>query len=635
MEFPRKRAQVACNFCRHRGSVMGRDPHARSALARTLNVYIRRTPMRSITSSGSLLAHLAKECDRLDADLPAEIVLRLDRLESLVKQQTNVISALSDHLLAFTDRDHNPLAPSRSTILHRDGVSHASPLHKSRASHTMASIDSRMRYEYNNDPFLIPLGHQTPTGNLNLIGDYSQDFFLFLESERSLRPLAPQVPYSAILAKLTANRETTDFLISSFCNYVHLHFPILELESLHEMIETFLQSSEGRTSSDALCLIILALGEICSTTVNVYDTESQTDSNGTECFAHAYQILATEGLTLFSRDVKVPLAYFFGSIYFRYRGRALEAWKMIHAASSGVQLMFSYLRGRTIPQEQRDLLIRLCWSCYVLEWYLFCLCSKLPIVLIIQTSSDDLAEFHFPRSGIEILVDGLPFPEFTDLTDRNSLVFLAMCSIRKLLNRIHNTIYAGKIETDPSKSQHHPVSVASLETLNIELSRQLKTWFDSLPESIKPNLQDPNPRDVHDRLLRLRYYAAKHILYRPSLVFAAQSKEIQLTAYLIENCKICVDSCRKFILTTVPFIKKRTHGTGLRLQALLAAVFVLSIAKATPSLAFLVPDFDAVIEEAIQSTELWAQYHETADTILNIFKSIRRKLRFHVEYICA
>lgn len=66
---------------------------------------------------------------------------------------------------------------------------------------------------------------------------------------------------------------------------------------------------------------------------------------------------------------------------------------------------------------------------------------------------------------------------------------------------------------------------------------------------------------------------------------------------------------------------------------LLAAVFVLSIAKGTPLLAFLVPDFDELIDKAIQCTEPWAQYHETADAILNIFKTIRRKLRFHVTNI--
>lgn len=278
-------------------------------------------------------------------------MLRLDRLESLVKQQTAVVSALSDRLLAIADKETNsisPIDPNISTNGHVNGASHISQMHSSLAGDSSALIDSRMRYEYNDDPLLIPLGHQTPTGNLlslekikSLIGDYSQDFFLFLESERCLRPLAPTVTHSAVLEKLNASREATDFLVSSFCTSVHPHFPILECKAFEEMFETFLQSSDGRTSSDALCFIVLALGEICSTTSNVYDTESQTESNGTEFFTHAYRILATEGLTLFSWDVKVPLTYFFASLYFRYRGRALEAWKMIHAASSGVQLMFS------------------------------------------------------------------------------------------------------------------------------------------------------------------------------------------------------------------------------------------------------------------------------------------------------
>lgn len=184
-------------------------------------------------------------------------------------------------------------------------------------------------------------------------------------------------------------------------------------------------------------------------------------------------------------------------------------------------------------------------------------------------SSDDLAEFHFPRSGIEILVEGLPFPEFTEPTDRNGLIFLAMCSIRKLLNRIHSTMYANKPETDGplSSKPNNPPSVVSLEALNIELSRQLKAWFDSLPESIKPNLQDPNPRDLRDSQLRSRYYAAKHILGRPCLVFAAQSKDVRLTKYLMDNCEICVDSCRSFALATVHLLHRRTHSIWLRLQA--------------------------------------------------------------------
>lgn len=175
-------------------------------------------------------------------------------------------------------------------------------------------------------------------------------------------------------------------------------------------------------------------------------------------------------------------------------------------------------------------------------------------------------------------MDDLPFPEFTDSDDRNNLKFLAMCSIRKLLNRIHNTMYSSrpggltgnafpKTITGDSKVHNKQDSISSLEAVNIELSRQLKVWFDSLPDAIKPDLQNPNPRDLHDSQLRTRYYATKHVICRPCLVYAAQSQETQLSDYVMINCKSCVESCRHFIHATVPLLKRRTHSIWLRLQA--------------------------------------------------------------------
>jgi hypothetical protein len=65
-------------------------------------------------------------------------------------------------------------------------------------------------------------------------------------------------------------------------------------------------------------------------------------------------------------------------------------------------------------------------------------------------------------------------------------------------------------------------------------------------------------------------------------------------------------------------------------DSLLAAVFVISMAKTTPSLASLVPDFDDLIGMVMEMTEPWARHHEAADAILSIFKTIRQKLRLSV-----
>ncbi|KAJ5697463.1 transcriptional regulator family: Fungal Specific TF [Penicillium malachiteum] len=542
-------------------------------------------------SAGAECEYQENSTDKSEADQTQEILQRLEQLENLVRQQSTLISALSDRVLSSNASPDTSSSHSQTPSHINSTASFvASPVYTSFAREIPPSVDVRLRYDNEDGPLLIPLGHQTPTGNLltldkikRLIGEYPQDYFLFLESERELQPLTPRVSYAALIDKLNQHREIADFLVSSFFNNIHSQFPILEQKTFLATFEKFLRPNQKPDMSAALCLMTLALGEICTNPSATFDIESSEFGNGTDYFAHGYQILTTVETAPFSRDLAVPLGFFYASLYFRYRSRPLQAWRSIHSASTSVQLMLSYLQDRAILPEKHILLVRIAWACYVLE-------------------CDDLAEFHFPRSGIEVLVDDLPFPEFTDSDDRNNLKFLAMCSIRKLLNRIHSTMYASKsTESNGStsarrfgrsvKAYNQQPSIASLESVNIELSRQLRVWFESLPDTIKPDLQNPNARDLHDSQLRTRYYATKHVICRPCLVFAAQSEQTQLSG-------------------------------------LLAAVFVISMAKDTPTLASLVPDFDELIEQAILCTEPWARHHDTADAILGIFKTIRQKLRF-------
>ncbi|KAJ5107230.1 Phytanoyl-CoA dioxygenase [Penicillium angulare] len=579
MEFPRKRAQIACKFCRHRKRKCDGERPACGFCA----------------NAGAQCEYQEGPNEKSDADKTQEILERLEQLENLVRQQSTMITTVSERLIASGS---SPAAPNPSQL--SAYVPLASPTCSSVMHEVRPPGNVRIRYDNNGDgPLLIPLGHQTPTGNLltldkiqKLVGEYPQDHFLILESERKLQPLAPRLSYRTIIERLNSDRTMIDLLISSFFTHVHSQFPILEHVLFLITFEKFLQPNQEPNISAAICLMVLALGEICADPNANFDMESSQTGNGTEYFAHAYQILNSMDTVPFSRDLNTPLAFLYASIYFRFRCRPLQAWKCIHSASTAAQLALSY---------------------------------------------DDLAEFHFPRSGIEALVDELPFPEFTDQADPINLKFLAMCSMRKLLNRIHSTIYSNKpIESnitafqrnteDPRSSNHHS-SIASLESVNLELKRQLAVWFDSLPDTIKPDLQVPNTLDLQDCQLRSRYHAAAHVICRPWLVFAAQFQESISSEYVMTNCEACVDACRHLILASVPLLKRRTYSVWLRLQALLAAVFVLSLARDTPTLASLVPDYNELIEQAILSTEPWARHHETADAILGIFKLIRQKLR--------
>jgi len=153
---------------------------------------------------------------------------------------------------------------------------------------------------------------------------------------------------------------------------------------------------------------------------------------------------------------------------------------------------------------------------------------------------------------------------------RSREAFLAMCLIRMILNRVQENSHSISPSLHPNdittKSPQN-LSVGSLERICPELDRQLEAWFDSLPHTIQPNLNvGISPDDPYDSYIRARYYATKHIICRPSLVFAAQLT-VPIPVYIYENCVKCINGCREFIWATIFLLRERTHATWLRMQA--------------------------------------------------------------------
>lgn len=294
----------------------------------------------------------AKTNRRHRSDDPShEILHRLDQLESLVRQQSTVIAALSDRLLSNNNASPNNLSDSFNSPSNIQNTNHVltSPAFTPISRDIPPPVDVQMRYDSTEDgPLLIPLGHQTPTGNLltldkikRLIGEYPQDYFLLLESDRQLPPLIPRESYTAMVARLNLHRVITDFLMTSFFTHIHSQFPVIERKTFLETFEKFLQPGQKPSISAALCLMTLALGEICANPSSNFEIELTEVGNGTDYFAHAYSILASMEMAPFSRDLAVPLAFFYASLYFRYRCRPLQAWRSIHSASTAVQLTLS------------------------------------------------------------------------------------------------------------------------------------------------------------------------------------------------------------------------------------------------------------------------------------------------------
>lgn len=156
-----------------------------------------------------------------------------------------------------------------------------------------------------------------------------------------------------------------------------------------------------------------------------------------------------------------------------------------------------------------------------------------------------------------------------------------MCSIRKLLNRVHSALYAKSDQENfhasppPQHTSDTPSAtpqkhwITSLKSISEELDRQLEDWFGSLPNPIRPTLGNTiSANNPYDTYILARYYVTKHIICRPSLVFAAHTQgSTVLPEFIFANCKKCVDSCRKFIWAASIIMRQRTYGNWHRMQA--------------------------------------------------------------------
>jgi hypothetical protein len=180
----------------------------------------------------------------------------------------------------------------------------------------------------------------------------------------------------------------------------------------------------------------------------------------------------------------------------------------------------------------------------------------------------------------------MPFPEFPAFGDPEEsrqchTLFLAMTSVRKILNSVHNTLYAkpqpeNYQSASPSRHTSEAPNVppqkqpiASLKTISKELDRQVEVWVQSIPAYARPSLNSPIfPGHPYHTPILARYYATKHIIGRPSLLFAANNQTSSvLPEYIWNNCTDCVINCRKFLQTASILLRKRTHASWLRTQA--------------------------------------------------------------------
>lgn len=282
------------------------------------------------------------------AGTTAELLRRIDELESLVRRQSENPPPLN---LATQMPLHSLDETTRLTLL----SSITSPLEVFPPTQSIPSMpvqgpDRNVEWVSQSpdlddeEPLTIHIGHLTPTGSMfslkpiqKLIGEYPEDFFFQIESARQFVPEILKGSTQEALLALNLDKSHTDSLLAAFFSEIHPNFPIINIDSFVIFFNNVMENPEDEQDI-TLCLTVLALGKLASNR-QACSPGQCTGDDGFDYFSLAYRILALRWITSFDVDLSLASGLVFSAIYLCYLERPLHTWKMVHMASTKLQIM--------------------------------------------------------------------------------------------------------------------------------------------------------------------------------------------------------------------------------------------------------------------------------------------------------
>ncbi|KAL4778880.1 hypothetical protein BJX76DRAFT_365857 [Aspergillus varians] len=491
----RKRTSHACDSCRHRKvRCDGRQPCA------------------TCLSTGEDCLYGAEAIPKSKSDLILDVALRSE----------NMLHEMSGHLhtLLSSTNPGNPRITSSP-------LAFVSPL----------TIDSTQGPGTSPDQIsnaILSQFHSSTTESI-LAWPHFKDFHslrqnyrgsvFHLESQRC--PFKPRpscvLPY--------ASQSEIDSILLSFENNVNFWYPTLSRDTRTEVELRILSNSLDEGVGSCLALLVMALG-CASEAIRSVATDTAADTaelkkrHRWHLMCGLYFDLAFKKIYLAQAEctTEAVQCLFFTALFFAFLQRPIQAWSFISSAAIKCRLLLSYPALEAAP-ETLECPRRIFWSCYILE-------------------SDYLAELAaLPQTGIADIESSVPLPgEYHTHTspateEQSSLYFLACISMRRLLNRVHDLLYA--------RNSGVASDIYQFSSVAAELDHQLKKWKDLLPPPFQFTTNREPTRSTEAGFLRQRYLACKSVIYRPYLTWAlsltTRGEPVSPTVY--EGCKTCLEAC--------------------------------------------------------------------------------------------
>ncbi|KAJ4332993.1 hypothetical protein N0V87_007970 [Didymella glomerata] len=489
IDYPRRRATIACEICRSRKSRCdGTRPKCRLCTELNAECIYREPGIKLDAGDKLILEHL----NRIEGLLQTSLTSTF----SLATHSPTTSNATSEDFLGRS----NGHMPNLGMVQPINGIG------------TWTNHPSNIS--------TMPKTHNTAA--LNLLSSP-------MIRELVSRPYDPKILLQLEMSREPVSLGTSRGLdLSNTGQYVQAYFERVNV--FYACVNPYTWSSYYQTAlahgfrggpESCIVLLVLALGHAGSTgSITLQNPEKEPP--GLPYFAAAWELLPS---VMTRNNMVAAQCQILAAAYLVYLVRPVEAWNVLSGASMKLQLLLS-APGRVSPAEE-ELGRRVYWNAVMIE-------------------SDLLAELDLPHSGISQFEEGFSLPTGfedmgTEAVGRDELwYFLAEIALRRLLNRVSSMLY---IRTTPYSKGPAATSIAQLDPLVVELDFQLNQWYAGLPPAMQFPLDRVPLQNPVQTVLRLRYFACRTIIFRPYVLLVLQDESLALDSSVQDNCHKCLEAC--------------------------------------------------------------------------------------------
>ncbi|CEI69153.1 hypothetical protein FVEN_g4086 [Fusarium venenatum] len=488
VDYPRRRATIACEVCRSRKSRCdGTKPKCK------------------------LCTELGAEC------IYREPGIKLDAGDKLILERLNRIESLLQMSMVNTTANGLGLTENSPGMSNGTGLDGDNMLLSANAA-TFSSIPNGGFGTWSAQPVgtnisTMPKVHTNAAMHLlqwPLIRDLISrqcDPQVLLQLEMAREPLHTLTKTPCV------DLSNTQAYIEAYFERVNVWYACVNPYTWRSQYRTALSNGFREGPESCIVLLVLALGQ-ASLHGSISRILPHEDPPGLQYFTAAWSLLP--GL-MTANSVVAAQCHLLAAAYHFYLVRPMEAWNLLCTTSTKLQLLL--MAPSRIPSHQRELVERIYWNALLFE-------------------SDLLAELDLPHSGVVQFEEHVGLPggfegDESEQVGRDELwYFLAEIALRRLLNRVSHLIY----------SKDSIANTQSLDPVVAELDYQLSQWYESLPLPLQFPFTRNALQDPVQTVLRLRFFACRTIIYRPYILAVLDNEQQVLDPAVRENCHKCLEA---------------------------------------------------------------------------------------------